>query len=266
MGRPRRDRVGEPRLPRLGHDGSARQPRPAVASGRPTSTRRPAGWCGSSGGTSPTSSRPTTTSAATATRTTSGPTTSRSGRSSGPATPAWYPEQLAPEHGGTGPSERGGLAPWAPSKLYEQAIPASVREAMAERLKELGPARASGSRPRTRRRSSIEEFEAYVGEDARARRADHDLDRHLRRRRSTRSGRRSSEHVTQISHESPFMLSAWTAGGSAGRRRRTSSRESRVDVGCPRRTCSPGSSERRRQRSLASTRAAGPSRRRRPGP
>ena len=34
--------------------------------------------------------------------------------------PAWYPEQLAPEHGGTGPSvEDGGLAPWAPSKLYE---------------------------------------------------------------------------------------------------------------------------------------------------
>jgi LmbE family N-acetylglucosaminyl deacetylase len=51
---------------------------------------------------------------------------------------AWYPEQLAPEHGGTGPGvEEGGLAPWSPSKLYEQAIPASVRArmeaAMAER-------------------------------------------------------------------------------------------------------------------------------------
>ena len=34
--------------------------------------------------------------------------------------PAWYPEQLD----GTG------LAPWAPSKLYIQAIPASVRERM----------------------------------------------------------------------------------------------------------------------------------------
>src|SRR6185295_14249053 len=53
--------------------------------------------------------------------------------------PAWYPQQLAPEHGGTGPTvEEGGLAPWTPSKLYEQAIPASVRKAMNERMVELG--------------------------------------------------------------------------------------------------------------------------------
>ncbi len=53
--------------------------------------------------------------------------------------PAWYPEQLTPEHGGTGPSEEeGGLAPWAPSKLYETAIPASVRNAMAERMAAAG--------------------------------------------------------------------------------------------------------------------------------
>ena len=53
--------------------------------------------------------------------------------------PAWYPGQLAPEHGGTGPSEEtGGLAPWAPAKLYEQAIPASVRNAMQERMEALG--------------------------------------------------------------------------------------------------------------------------------
>jgi N-acetyl-1-D-myo-inositol-2-amino-2-deoxy-alpha-D-glucopyranoside deacetylase len=53
--------------------------------------------------------------------------------------PSWYPEQLAPEHGGTGPAEaEGGLAPWAPKKLYEQAIPASVRLAMKDRLEALG--------------------------------------------------------------------------------------------------------------------------------
>ena len=53
--------------------------------------------------------------------------------------PAWYPEQLAPAHGGTGPeADGGGLAPWTPSKLYEQAIPRSVRIAMGERLRELG--------------------------------------------------------------------------------------------------------------------------------
>jgi N-acetyl-1-D-myo-inositol-2-amino-2-deoxy-alpha-D-glucopyranoside deacetylase len=52
---------------------------------------------------------------------------------------AWYAEQLAPEYGGTGPAEAdGGLAPWAPSKLYEQAIPMSVRERMAAKLKEFG--------------------------------------------------------------------------------------------------------------------------------
>src|ERR687894_160640 len=53
--------------------------------------------------------------------------------------PAWYPSQLAPEHGGTGPSEaEGGLAPWTPLKLYEQAMPASVRLAMRDRMRELG--------------------------------------------------------------------------------------------------------------------------------
>ena len=53
--------------------------------------------------------------------------------------PAWYPGQLAPEHGGTGaPAGEGGLAPWTPAKLYEQAIPSSVRMAMKERLEALG--------------------------------------------------------------------------------------------------------------------------------
>jgi LmbE family N-acetylglucosaminyl deacetylase len=53
--------------------------------------------------------------------------------------PAWYPEQLAPEHGGSGPAiGEGGLAPWAPSKLYEQAIPASTRQAMRDRLEAIG--------------------------------------------------------------------------------------------------------------------------------
>src|SRR5215213_4011199 len=42
--------------------------------------------------------------------------------------PAWYPEQL----------EGTGLAPWAPSKLYEQAIPASVREKMSAALEAAG--------------------------------------------------------------------------------------------------------------------------------
>ncbi len=52
---------------------------------------------------------------------------------------AWYPEQLAPDHGGAGPSAAdGGLAPWSPVKLYEQAIPASVRNALRDRMEAAG--------------------------------------------------------------------------------------------------------------------------------
>jgi len=41
--------------------------------------------------------------------------------------PAWYPKQL-----------ENGLQPWTPSKLYETAIPASVRDAMSEAMKRAG--------------------------------------------------------------------------------------------------------------------------------
>jgi N-acetyl-1-D-myo-inositol-2-amino-2-deoxy-alpha-D-glucopyranoside deacetylase len=51
----------------------------------------------------------------------------------------WYGEQVAPEHGGSGPpAADGGLMPWAPAKLYEQAIPRSRGEAMAARAKAAG--------------------------------------------------------------------------------------------------------------------------------
>ena len=69
--------------------------------------------------------------------------------------PAWYPEQLAPEHGGTGPAlDEGGLAPWTPSKLYEQAIPASVRDAMRERMEAAGKPNLVVTAAPTRRPSS----------------------------------------------------------------------------------------------------------------
>ena len=101
MARPRRHRVGEPRLPRLGHDGSTRQPRSAqLLEGR---SRR--------GGPSPGLAHPPLPagrrhdlqrrSAGTATRTTSGPTTWRSGPSRAPATrpgtrSSWRPSTAAP--------------------------------------------------------------------------------------------------------------------------------------------------------------------------
>jgi N-acetyl-1-D-myo-inositol-2-amino-2-deoxy-alpha-D-glucopyranoside deacetylase len=53
--------------------------------------------------------------------------------------PEWYPEQVAPEHGGSGPATAaGGLEPWAPVKLYEQAIGRKRREAMAARARAAG--------------------------------------------------------------------------------------------------------------------------------
>lgn len=42
---------------------------------------------------------------------------------------SWYPDQLEGETG---------LEPWAPAKLYEQVIPASVREGMTEALARIG--------------------------------------------------------------------------------------------------------------------------------
>jgi LmbE family N-acetylglucosaminyl deacetylase len=75
---------------------------------------------------------------------------------------AWYPEQLAPEHGGTGPSEAdGGLAPWTPSKLYEQAIPASVRHAIRDRLEALGE-QSFWSPPENATPDELAEWEAEV--------------------------------------------------------------------------------------------------------
>ena len=76
--------------------------------------------------------------------------------------PAWYPEQLAPEHGGTGaPADEGGLAPWTPAKLYEQAIPASVRTAMVERLEAIGE-RSFWSPPEDATPEQLEEFNAFL--------------------------------------------------------------------------------------------------------
>ncbi len=79
--------------------------------------------------------------------------------------PAWYPSQLAPEHGGTGPSEPdGGLAPWAPLKLYEQAMPASVRLAMRDRMRTLGknPWNEPGPEASDEERAEYEAFMARL--------------------------------------------------------------------------------------------------------
>ena len=239
-----RHRVGEPRLPRLGHDGSGREPRPAlVLAGRPR-RGRPAARLADPALPARRRSRPTTTSAATATPTTSGPTTSRSARSSGPATPRWYPEQLAPEHGGTGrPPDEGGLAPWTPSKLYEQAIPASVRTAMRDRH-----GASSASRPLVaaarRHARAAGRVRGVPGAGcscptSRSRPGSTSRGDPLERKWHAMQRARDPDRATTAVHG----RSGSTAGASTGRTRPSScaSRPSRRPSPSP--TCSPGSPE-----------------------
>ena len=76
--------------------------------------------------------------------------------------PAWYPEQVAPEFGGSGPAlDAGGVAPWTPSKLYEQAIPASIRTEMHDRAVALG-GRSVWSPPENATPEQLAQHEAYL--------------------------------------------------------------------------------------------------------
>jgi N-acetyl-1-D-myo-inositol-2-amino-2-deoxy-alpha-D-glucopyranoside deacetylase len=124
---------------------------------------------------------------------------------------AWYPEQLATEHGGSGPAlDEGGLAPWTPSKLYEQAIPASVRTAMRERMEELGKPNP-WSLPADATPEQLEEFEAFqarmlVPDEAVTTWID------ISGEPLERKWAALKEHVTQISEDEFFMafgLEGW---------------------------------------------------------
>jgi N-acetyl-1-D-myo-inositol-2-amino-2-deoxy-alpha-D-glucopyranoside deacetylase len=64
--------------------------------------------------------------------------------------PKWYPEQL-----------EGGLAPWAPAKLYETAIPNSVRVAMRTAMKAAGK-RSFFDPPENATPEQLAEHEAFV--------------------------------------------------------------------------------------------------------
>jgi LmbE family N-acetylglucosaminyl deacetylase len=125
--------------------------------------------------------------------------------------PAWYPEQLAPEHGGSGPTvEEGGLAPWTPSKLYEQAIPASVRNAMQEALEAQGKP-SFWAPPEDATPEQLAEFEArmakmLVPDEAITTWVDISGDP------LDRKWQAIQEHVTQIAQDSTFMsfgLDGW---------------------------------------------------------
>jgi LmbE family N-acetylglucosaminyl deacetylase len=74
--------------------------------------------------------------------------------------PDQYRRQLASDLGGDGPAlAEGGLAPWAPSKLYEQASPASMRRRMSEIITARGMTSAWGPAPDATP-EQIAEFEA----------------------------------------------------------------------------------------------------------
>ncbi|HYN70070.1 MAG TPA: PIG-L family deacetylase [Candidatus Eisenbacteria bacterium] len=124
--------------------------------------------------------------------------------------PAWYPEQLAPEAGGTGPSaENGGLDPWTPLKLYEQAIPASTRDAMRERMEADGE-ESFWSEPTD---ASPEEQEAFRARIARMLVPDESITTwvdvsDVLEQKWAAIGR----HVTQMAPDNPFLrygIEAW---------------------------------------------------------
>jgi N-acetyl-1-D-myo-inositol-2-amino-2-deoxy-alpha-D-glucopyranoside deacetylase len=118
--------------------------------------------------------------------------------------PSAYPGQLAPEHGGTGPAETdGGLAPWAPAKLYEQAMSRSLRMAMNEALAEMGR-RSFWMPPEDATPEQLAEFNEWlekllVPDESITTRVD--VGPHVETKWNA-----IREHVTQISPDSPFML------------------------------------------------------------
>jgi LmbE family N-acetylglucosaminyl deacetylase len=145
---------------------------------------------------------------------------------------AWYPEQLAPEHGGTGPSvEDGGLAPWAPSKLYEQAIPASVRARMETLMAERGQ-RSFWAPPDDATPEQIAEMEAFA---AKMLVPDETITSWIDTSGAPLEAKwlAMHEHVTQLAPDFPFFamgLDGWRNGWS---KEAFILRESRVETSKP---------------------------------
>jgi LmbE family N-acetylglucosaminyl deacetylase len=123
---------------------------------------------------------------------------------------AWYPEQLAPEHGGTGPaSDAGGLAPWTPLKLYETAIPAATREAMRERMEAEGErwwAPPEDATPEQRAEFEAQMARMLVPDEAISTWID------VSGEPLERKWRALNRHVTQMSQQTAFLrfgIEAW---------------------------------------------------------
>ena len=110
------------------------------------------------------------------------------------ADPAWYPDQLEGD---------AGLAPWAPAKLYEQVIPASVREGMTDALARIGR-RSWWTPPET---ATPEELAAWEERSALLLVPDDhvttwvDVSAHLEQK-----WRALARHVTQIASDNPVFV------------------------------------------------------------
>jgi LmbE family N-acetylglucosaminyl deacetylase len=144
----------------------------------------------------------------------------------------WYPEQLSEEHGGTGPAAGdGGVAPWTPAKLYEQAIPESTRNAMRDRLEALGKP-SFWAPPEDATPEQLAEFEAYMAKmlvpDATITTwidiSGEPIDR---------KWAAIQEHVTQIAPDSAFMLFGLDGWREAWSREAFILRESTVETERP---------------------------------
>jgi N-acetyl-1-D-myo-inositol-2-amino-2-deoxy-alpha-D-glucopyranoside deacetylase len=109
--------------------------------------------------------------------------------------PAGYPEQLA--------EGEGSVEPWAPRKLYEQAIPASVRLAMRDRLHAIG--RAWFDEPGED--ATPEERAAFEEEMARRLVPDELITTRIDVRPYLDAKFRAlSRHVTQMAPDHPFLV------------------------------------------------------------
>ena len=172
--------------------------------------------------------------------------------------PARYPEQLEEP----GLIEEPGLTPWAPSKLYEQAIPASVRDRLEARLAEVGRksfwSPADDATP-----EQIAEMEAFA---AKMLIPDEQVTTWVDVAGAPLEAKWQAihQHVTQISDDSPFMLLGLDGWRGSWASEAYILRESRVESALPETDLFAGIVQ--PSAGQPATAGAAPSRPRRPGP
>ena len=143
--------------------------------------------------------------------------------------PNWYREQLD----GTG------LMPWSPAKLYEQAMAASLRKRMAERMRELGM-RSWWDPPEDATPEQIAEMEEFAKkmltpDEAITTRID------IAGAPFEAKFAALKEHVTQIGPENPFLAVGPEVWREFGSQETSSCASPGSSPPCPRPTCSRGS-------------------------